>query len=125
MNFPDTVTLYEVTYDEDYGKPVLSAGTSVKAAFEQPIGWEHSDSQDAITSDARLWLDPDNSFLTSRGYRIEGLHVKVNLFGASDRDQYFEIVNVHPVRDTLLGNRVRHVECDLKKVVDMSGVSIS
>lgn len=125
MPFSDTVTLYEVTYSEDYAKPTLSDGTSVAAAFEQTTGWQHADFQDAVTADARIYLDPDNTFLTSRAYRIEGLILKANLFTGTDRDQYFEITSAAVIRDTLLGNDVQHVECDLKKVTDLSPTAIS
>lgn len=125
MPFSDTVTLYEVTYSEDYGKPTLSGGTSVAAAWEQSTGMQHGDFQDGVTSDGRLYLDPDNAFLTTKGYRIEGLIAKINLFGASDRDQYFELTNVSVIRDTLLGNQVRHIETDLKKVADLTPAAIS
>lgn len=125
MPFSDAVTLYEVTYSEDYGKPTLASATTVNASFEQNTGMAHANFQDAVTSDARLYLDPDNAFLTSRAYRIEGLIAKVNLFSGTDRDQYFEITNVAVIRDTLLGNTVQHVECGLKKTTDLTPQAIS
>lgn len=124
MNFPDTVTLYEVTED-GYGDKTLDSGTTVRAAFEQVINKSHGDFQDAVGSTSRLYLPPDVDELTESGYRLEGMIVKVNVLGGTDTQQFFKITNVSPVRDTLRQNIVRHVEVDLEKSTDFSEAAIS
>lgn len=120
MNFPDTVTLYEVTED-DYVDKTLDGGTPVRAAFEQIISKTHGNNQDAIVSSSRLYLPPE----IEAGYRLEGMIVKVNVLGGTDTQQFFRITSVFPVRDTLRANRVRHVECDLEKSTDFTAAAIS
>ena len=122
MNFPDTVTLYEVTYEDDYSKPTLDAGHTVRAAYEQTITKSHADFQDSVGADSVLYLDPNDSFVTGKAYRLEGLLAKINLFGGTDDDHYFEITSCFPVRDTLLTNTVTQVECGLKKSNNYSEV---
>lgn len=124
MNFPDSITIYTVAED-GYGDKTWSGATTIPAAFEQVIAKTHGDNQDAIVSTSRLYLPPDHTFLTSRGYRIEGLVVKINVLGGTDTQQFFEITDVFPVRDTLLNNDVTHVECELKKVSDKTASAIS
>lgn len=124
MNFPDTVTLYDVTED-GYGDKSLDAGVEIRASFEQVISKTHSDSQDAIVSSSRLYLPPDVDALTSEGYRLEGKLAKVNVLGGVATQQFFKITEAFPVRDTLLQNQVRHVECDLAKVTDFTAGAIS
>lgn len=122
MNFPDTVTLYMVTEDT-YGDKTLSAGTTRRAAFEQVISKTHVNNQDAIVSTSRLYLPPEDIF--ENGYRMEGMLVKVNVLGGTATQQFFKITQCFPVRDTLLGNTVKHVECDLQKVTDFSATAVS
>lgn len=115
MPFKDMVTLIEQTPGR-YGKDVLGDSHEMPGAYEQTLDYTHGDSQDAVVSGSRLYLPGDNTYLVSVGYRIEGMIAVVNLFGATDAAQTFKISSCFPVRDTLLGNKVRHVECDLKKV---------
>lgn len=124
MNFPDTVTLYDVTEDT-YGDKSLDGGTDVPAAFEQILSQTHASNQDAIISGSRLYLPPDIDFATSRGYRLEGVVVKVNVLGGEDTQQFFRITEAFPVRDTLLANKVRHIECNLAKTTDYTEDAIS
>lgn len=124
MNFPDTVTIYSVTED-GYGDETFSSPTTIPAAYEQVISKTHSGHQDSIGSNSRLYLPPDEEFLTSRGYRLEGLVVKVNVLGGTDTQQFFRITEVFPVRDTLLNNKVTHVECALQKTSDKTAGAVS
>lgn len=113
--FHDTATLYFPTPD-DYGKDDLGSGSSVPAILQQAIGKTHSNSQDALDGASILYLPSDNPTVIANHYRLEGAVVMVNPFGESADDQYFKITNASPLRDTLLDNEVRHIECDLQKI---------
>lgn len=117
MPFKDTVTLYEVTSDH-YGDPVIGEAHVMKGAYEQTTTKQHSDHQDFIAGAPRLYLPPEDAYLLERAYRIEGMFVQVNLFGGGTQDHFFEITEASPIRDTLLGNQVWHVECELRKITD-------
>lgn len=115
--FEDTATLYKVRKN-GYGNDIPQDGVDVPAIYEQSTGAGHGASQDFVSSDGVLFLPPNNEFLIDNGYRLEGMVAKINVFGYEGSEQYFKIVTVRPMRDTLIGNKVRHVECDLEKVGD-------
>lgn len=113
--FKDIANIYKVRKD-GYSNDIPEAAVPVPAIYEQATGFAHGDHQDAVTSGSRLFLPADHSFVTTNGYRLEGMVAQVNLFGFDGTEQYFRITSVTPIRDTLLCNEVQHVECSLEKL---------
>lgn len=120
--FNETVSIYAVRRsaygDEEHEEPV-----EVPAIYVQSTGYAHAGNQDAVTGAPTLYLPGDDDFVVSKGFRLEGMIVAVNPFNAPEHQQHFRIIDVEPVRDILLDNRVRHVECVLSKVTDFSYAS--
>ncbi len=122
LRFNEFVTIYSVTPDE-YGKDVLGEGQIVSALFEQTTGYSHARNQDAVGSGSRVYLQADSCPLVTEYYRLEGMILKANPFGAPEADQYFRISRVTAARDILNNNLVRHVECELDKSTDFGNES--
>lgn len=110
MNFPDTATLKLVTGHDDWGRPQTQEIT-LPCAYEQTTGVTHAGYADTVAGTPVLYLPPDDQ-LAAIGYRLEGTLVSVDSYTQED----FKVVSVSPIRDTLLENQVRHVECELQKV---------
>jgi hypothetical protein len=117
LSYNETVTIFNPTSD-NYGKDVLGNGTALKCVFEQTTGFQHGGHQDSIVGVSRIYLDPNSNFVIDNGYRLEGMIVKINPFGADAASQYFRIISVTAGRDVLQNNKVRHVECELSKTND-------
>jgi hypothetical protein len=115
LDFQETCLIYPTTPNA-YGQPVLGTPATVPCMYEQTTAYQHGSSQDAVTGAPRLVLPHDDDFVLAHAYRLEEMVVEVNPFGGSGVAQRFKIASVTPGRDLLLGNEVRHVECDLKKV---------
>lgn len=120
--FQETCQIYPTTVDE-YGKDVLGTPAAVACMYEQNTAYQHSNSQDAVVGVPRLVLSADDAFVQEHAYRLEEMIVQVNPFGGSSTAQRFKIVSITPGRDLLLGNEVRHVECELKKIETAADVS--
>lgn len=116
INYQDAATLVVMGGSSEYAndKSVDEIAT-VPVVFLQNTGLSHSAYQDAITSDAVMYVDPDNEFVQSRSYRLEGMRVLAPMFGASDPDGWYKIESVTVNRDHLLSNEIDNVECALKK----------
>lgn len=121
LDFKDSVVIYPVRKD-GYGNDVADTGVTVPALYEQTTGYEHANNRDAVSGVSRLYLPANNEFVLARAQRLEGMVVKVNLFGGESVQQLFRIVSVTPVRDILLGNDLQHVECELRKIAGVSNV---
>lgn len=117
--FNETVLIYP-TRRSNYGDEVYEEPVEVPAIYVQSTSYSHSGNQDAITAGPLLYMPGDDEFVVAKGFRLEGMVVAVNPFGAAEHQQHFRITDVEPVRDILLDNRVRHVECALSKVTDFS-----
>lgn len=115
LDFPESCLIYSTTVT-DYGQTVLGDPVTVPCMYLQTTAYQHSSSQDAIVGTPRIALPGDDPFVIANAYRLEEMVVEINPFGASAATQRFKVTSVTPVRDVLLDNEVRHVECDLKKV---------
>ncbi len=117
LNFTDVVTFFATTTN-DYGQDVLGAETDVSGLFVQSTGYQHNNHQDSVTSGSFLYLPADNNFVKDNAFRLEGMVVRINLFGGENGKQYFRIVSASPGRDILTNGIVRHIECQLEKTTD-------
>lgn len=112
MKFRDEVKLYLPT-KSIYGQSVAGASHTVKAIVEQTSGMTRGGGYDALTGDARAYLDGSDSWLTSLGYLIEGYYLSVNLYGI---EQVYRVTNMAIGRAVVTDGRVQHIEVDLERV---------
>lgn len=117
INFNDSCVLYEPqSTDDEYNREALTNPSTEACLFIQSTGRTRGDHRENVTGPGRLLFPADSTYLTDRGYRIEGYVALINPFGAAAARQYFRITNVSVNRDHLLENKVRHISCDLQKV---------
>lgn len=115
INYKDTVTLVTTTVDS-YGAEVADEEYEVQAVVEMATGYTHSDNQDAITSDAIVYVDPSNEDVQDNFYRLEEMLVIIDIFGTHENRSWFKVTNVVVARDTQLCNTVDNIQLNLKKV---------
>lgn len=115
INLKDTATLVEIVFD-GYGDEKIERLSEIDCLFLQSTSSRHAANVDVIQSDAHVYLDVNNPVLLERGYRIEGMHLIINPFGASDDDSWYKITRVMIGQRKLLDNDVDNVHAYLKKV---------
>lgn len=115
INLKDTVQLAEVTFN-GYGDRTVQVLTDVASLFLQSTGSSHSNNVDIANADAHVYLDIDNPILTERGYRIEGMYLNANPFGAEGSESWYKITRVVVGQRKLLDNNVDNVHAYLQKV---------
>ncbi len=117
----DTCTLVELV-SNGYGDKSVEEITTVACLFLQNSGKSHSGNVDIANSDAHIYLDIDNPVITERGYKIEGLLIHINPFGADTDETYYEITKVVVGQRKLTTNTVDNVHAFLNKVAKPNGV---
>jgi hypothetical protein len=113
--YRDTCQIYETTPDE-YGTPQLGTAYTLACLFVPTTAYSHGASRDTIGGTSRMVVPPNDPFVLAHAYRLEEMVVEYNPFGAANNVQLFKITSVTPVKDLLLYDQVRNVECALKKV---------
>lgn len=86
---------------------------NVKCIVEQTSGLTRGGSYDAMTGDARAYLDGRDSWLSSTGYSIEGYFAEVTLFGVK---RVYRVANVAVGRAVITSGKVQHVEIELARL---------
>lgn len=122
LDYKDTVSLVDPVIDE-YGAEKIGRIETVPALFIQRTGWSHQNNQDAIDSDAEIYIDINDEFVADNYYRLEEMLVIANPFGASNSDSWYRIIGVTVGQDKLLGNDIDNVRLDLKKTTELPYVS--
>lgn len=123
IQMDDLVTLV-VTSPNEYGTEVLESEAEIDAAIDLSTGYSHGANQDAITSDARVFVSPLSDFVKANFYRLEELLVKIDLFDTPDNMAWYKVDSVNVARDTQLCNEIDHLELVLKKTAPLAqGVS--
>lgn len=122
LDYKDTVTLVFVTTD-DYGQTVPDEEVEVRGLVVLDTGHSHSANQEAITSDAQVYLDPSDENVIAQHYRLEEAYMRLGLFGTPAADDWYQVSRVDIARDILLGNQIDNVTLSLRKVGDMAYVS--
>lgn len=111
----DTCTLIELVSD-GFGDKSVDEIASVDCLFLQNSGKSHSGNVDIAESDAHIYLDIDNPAVKGRGYRLEGMLIQINPFGADVNETYYEIKKVVVGQRKLTTNTVDNVHAFLQKV---------
>lgn len=120
----DIVQLAETTSD-GYGDVSVNVLTDVASLFLQSTGSAHSSNVDIANADAHVYLDIDNPILTERGYRIEGMYINANPFGAEGSESWYRITRVVVGQRKLLENNVDNVHAYLQKVAQPAAEVVS
>lgn len=115
IDLKDTLTLAEVISD-GYGDKSVSEVTEIDCLFLQSTSNSHSNNVEVTNSDAHAYLDIENPIVKDRGYRIEGMILKANPFGADEDESWYKITRVVVGQRKLLDNDVDNVHVFLQKV---------
>lgn len=99
-----------------YGDKSVEVLTTIDCLFLQSTGNSHSSNVEIATSDAHIYLDIENPVILEKGYRIEGMYLMVNPFGAADSESWYKISRVVVGQRKLLDNDVDNVHAYLRKV---------
>lgn len=111
----DTCQLAEMTTD-GYGDRSIQSLTTIKCLFLQQTGRSHSNNVEIANADAHVYLDINDPLIKGRGYRLEGLYLMINPFGAEDVESWYKITRVVVGQRKLLANNVDNVHAYLQKV---------
>lgn len=115
MRYQDTAVFYKAGLTGYANSKVVDELASVDSIFLQNTGFLHSNNQDAIDSDAVIYPNPSDEFIQENANRLEGMTVKVVMFGSEADESWYKIVNVSVNRDHLLTNIIDNIECLVKK----------
>lgn len=113
--YKDRVRLLDVEVD-GYNDKTVVFDEQIKALFHLGSSVMSAPYSDQIIADAHVYLDPKSVHLKSRAYRLEGLYIIANVFGADDSTSWYRIESVVVGQRKLLANNVDNVHCFLKKV---------
>lgn len=122
LDYKDTIKIVDPVIDS-YGAEKIGQIEEVDCLFIQITGWEHSNNQDGITSDAEIYIDPEHWFIKANFYRLEDMLVIANPFGEAEADAWYRIINVTVGQDKLLSNGVDNIRLELKKTTELKYVS--
>lgn len=111
----DTCQLATITTD-GYGDRNIEVLTTIDCLFLQGTGEVHSSNTEVQTSDAHVYLDINNSAIKDIGYRIEGMYLLINPFGADESRSWYKIASVKVGQRKLLTNDVDNVHAFLERV---------
>lgn len=116
LDYKDVLNIYSTQLSADgYGTEFRGDTANVNGLFLVNTGWQHTNFQTNTTSDAEAYLDPNNEFIKSRGYRIEGMYITYQREGEDGTGSWYKITQVIVGEDKLLGNGVDNVNVQLKK----------
>ena len=115
ITMKDTCQL-ATTVSDGYGDTTVEVLTTIDCLFLQSTGNTHSSNVELATSDAHVYLDIENPIILDKGYRIEGMYLMVNPFGADDTESWYKITRVVVGQRKLLDNDVDNVHAFLQKV---------
>lgn len=117
LPFRDRVRIY-ASQVNSYGTPSvgdLDDYDEIGGLLVQVLDYRHGNNQDAVVSATILHLPPYEAILKELDYRLEGRIIGVGIDG-EEIDQFFKIESCNIARDVLLSNKIRHIECQLKKI---------
>jgi hypothetical protein len=124
LDYKDTVQVVKTQKSLDgYGTEVISEIHDVQALFLSNTGWQHGNFRSEVTSDAEVYLDPEDTFVSENAYRLEGMYIVANRFGNDEGLEWYKITQVIVGEDKLLNNEIDNVNCQLKKSSEVPGVS--
>lgn len=113
----DTCQLAEISSD-GYGDREVEVLTTIDCLFLQSTGNSHTNNTDIANSDAHVYLDIEDPEVKDRGYRLEGMYLRINPFGADMNESWYRIDKVVVGQRKLLTNEVDNVHAFLRKVAN-------
>lgn len=123
LTYFDIATFYKVNSNGYGNTKSVSSSDDVPCLFLQNTGFNNSNHQEIINSDAICYPDPQNSFLLTNNYRLEGMYILAPFFNASDNKGWYKIVSVTINKDILLENQVGNIVLGLKKTTKLNLIS--
>lgn len=123
LNYQDEATIYKVTSDEYGRKKIVTETETIPCIFLQGIKVVQGDKSETIDADAVMYPDPENEFVLESANRLEGMFVKISLFGVDDGEAWYRIDSVTVNRDHLLSNQIDNILCVLAKSAPLLNVS--
>lgn len=124
MTLTDTVLLATTTVD-GYGDRTVTVLSEVKALFNQKLGATHVDFTDETTSQATVYLDPENQVVIDNLYRLEGMYIVSQPFDQNKQQSWYKINTITVAQRKLLNNKIDNVYCRLEKVAGLAYDPIS
>lgn len=124
MTLTDTVLLATTTVD-GYGDRTVTVLSEVKALFNQKLGATHVDFVDETTSQATVYLDPENQVVIDNLYRLEGMYIVAQPFDQNKQQSWYKINTITVAQRKLLNNKIDNVYCRLEKVAGLAYDPIS
>lgn len=116
INLPDKVRLINATVD-GYGDTVVLEEETVRGAFFQGMAVGRQNNTDLIeTYDAHCYIDEGADMVINNSYRIEGMYLVCNPYGAPEAESWYRIKDVKLGVTKLVDNRVNNCHCFLEKV---------
>jgi len=107
---PDTAYITSLTKD-GYGDVTVTDEHEIACAFFDQFNQQQETNQELTQADAYAYLDVNDAFIKSLGYRLQGLYFKTNVFGI---DQWYIITTVEVAQRKLLTNEVNNVLVNLQ-----------
>lgn len=114
---PDTAYIASQSKD-GYGDVTVLEENEVKCAFFNQFNQQQAANQELTQADAYAYLDIDNTYIKNRGYKLQGLYFKTNVFG---NDQWFIITTVEVAQRKLLTNQINNVLVNLQVAAKPTG----
>lgn len=113
-----------VTPDAGYGnKKVVVEQVLVNGNFYQDTSFLHSSHQDIIGADAAFFADPDDPWVISKHYRLEGMYLVAPMFEGDPEESWYKVTKATVNKGVLLCNTVDTVVLVLKKTRPVPGFS--
>jgi hypothetical protein len=111
----DTCRIAQISED-GYGDRDVELLTTVDCLFLQGTGDSHSNNAEIATADAHVYLDIYNEVIRGKAYRLEGMYLVINPFGADGNESWYKITRVKVGQKKLTDNEVDNVHAFLQKV---------
>jgi hypothetical protein len=122
IDYKDELQLISTITDKYGAQNILSIST-IPCLILSNTGFSHGGFEDNIISDLQVYIDPENTVVKSKAYRLEEELVIVSRFGSLQEDSWYKIIDVSVNEDKLLCNKVDNVLLSLKKTVGINYVS--
>jgi hypothetical protein len=122
ISYPDTITL--LTTDVNlYGSEIVDEESEVACAIELNTGYMHTANQDAVNSDAIVFIDPNDPFVVDNFYRLEEMLVVITKYGSKEEDAWYKVTKAIVSMDHQLTNQIDNVQLNLKKTTSIVGIT--
>jgi hypothetical protein len=108
---PDTAYIVALTKKNMYGDASVSEEHEIACAFFNQTSQELGPNQELTQSDAYAYLKRDDEFIKSKGFALQGLYFRINMFGV---DRWFIITAVQVAQRKGLTNEINNVLVNLQ-----------